>query len=202
RTLPTVSGNRTVVLQAQLTNPTTQTALQALAENQLPPQGARIDSQDATTWDWVKSATPPELPLYQREPEHSPRRASFCSPTPGPRPIMPSHHNDGRSPARLWSPPWAARPACPRTRHTGAPWLGETAAGTRTDGLCPSSSTVRTYNITALSLSIQETANGATDTNGMLFVLNEDKNAILGGQKPAIPLAIRSNTASPTHATH
>jgi len=202
RTVPTVNGNRTIVLQSQLTDPTTQISLEALVENQLPPQGARIDSQDATTWDWVKSSTSSTgLPLYQGEPEDTRCWANFCSPTPGQRPNILFDPNNGRYAWPLLQPHLGQRPPFSPNRHTGAPWLGETAAGTRTDGLCPSSSTVRTYNITALSLSIQETAKGATDTNGMLFVLNEDKNAILGGQKPAIPLAIRSNTASPTDST-
>ena len=34
---------------------------------------------------------------------------------------------------------------------------------------------------------------GRRDANGEIFVLNEDKNAVLDGTKPDEPLAIRSN---------
>jgi hypothetical protein len=55
----TLSDGKTVVLQANYTNPSTQVALESLVEGQLPPKGARFDPgtgpdpDDATVWDPV-----------------------------------------------------------------------------------------------------------------------------------------------------
>src|SRR5690606_26849506 len=48
-------GGKTVVLDSQVTNPNTQTGLETLVTSQLPPQGVRLDKQDATVWDWQKT---------------------------------------------------------------------------------------------------------------------------------------------------
>src|SRR6202042_955104 len=81
--------------------------------------------------------------------------------------------------------------------HSGAPWLGNTGSSTRPDGLCPASAPVLTYNITAITLPITETNGGLNppevDQNGEIFVLNQDKAAVLAGTKPAQPLVIRSD---------
>jgi len=86
------------------------------------------------------------------------------------------------------------RPPFSPNGHSGAPYLGDTATPTRPDGLCPSASAIRPYDITAVSLPIQET-DRETDANGELYVLNEDKAALLAGTKPAQPLVIRSNVS-------
>ncbi|HEX6681476.1 MAG TPA: hypothetical protein VF062_01680, partial [Candidatus Limnocylindrales bacterium] len=75
---------------------------------------------------------------------------------------------------------------------SGAPYLGNTASSTRPDGLCPAAAPQRSYDITAISVAFQAT-NRERDANGEIFVLNEDKNAVLGGTKPVEPLTIRSN---------
>src|SRR5215472_8934854 len=80
----TIQG-KTVVLRSQLTNPSTQIALEDLVEGQLPPQGTRLNPQDATVWNWVKSGTA-SAPDYQGEPEDTHVWADFQSPNPGQRP--------------------------------------------------------------------------------------------------------------------
>ena len=62
----------------------------------------------------------------------------------------------------------------------------------REDGLCPANSSVRKFNLTSISLPIPVSGQG-TDATGKIFVLNEDKQAVLEGRKPAEPLALRAN---------
>jgi FtsP/CotA-like multicopper oxidase with cupredoxin domain len=202
-TLP-ATGNKTIVPQSQLTDPTTQVSVESVVESQLPPPGTRIDSQDATVWDWQKQGTSTQ-PVYVGEAEDAHCWANFCSanpvqgqgPTPplnGNRPQILFNPSNARYTWPLFRPHLGQRPPFSPNGHDGAPWLGDTVnSTTRPDGLCPSGATVRTYNITAITLPIKETAAGDTDPNGQIFVLNEDKADVLAGNKPAIPLAIRSN---------
>ncbi|HEY7201097.1 MAG TPA: multicopper oxidase domain-containing protein, partial [Candidatus Dormibacteraeota bacterium] len=198
------TGNRTIVPAAQLTDPTTQVSLESWVESQLPPPGARLDSRDATTWDWQKQGTATQ-PVYVGEAEDTRCWADFCSATPvqgqgptptlnGSRPQIQFNPANGRYAWPLLRPHFGQRPPFAPNGHGGAPWLGPTGdATTRPDGLCPANAPVRTYNITAITLPIQETSAGDVDPNGQIFVLNEDKQAVLAGTKPAVPLAIRSN---------
>ena len=198
------TGNKTIVAASQLTDPTTQVSLESVVESQLPPPGARLDRTDGTTWDWQKQGSATQ-PVYVGEPEDTRCWADFCSATPvqgqGPTPTL-----NGTRPQILFDPvnaryAWpllrphlGQRPPFSPNGHGGAPWLGPTGnATTRPDGLCPSGAPVRTYNITAITLPIKETSAGDTDPNGQIFVLNEDKQAVLNGSKPAVPLTIRSN---------
>jgi FtsP/CotA-like multicopper oxidase with cupredoxin domain len=191
-----VIEGKTVVPQAQLTNPSTQIALETLVESQLPPQGVPLNPQDATVWNWVKSG-PATAPVYLGEPEDAHTWADFTSPNPGVRPQIMFDPSNGRYAWPLLRPHLGERPPFAPNGHSGAPWLGPTVTSTRPDGLCPASAPVRTYNITAIQVSIKETNGGLNpaqvDSNGQIFVLNEDKQAVLNGTKPAVPLVIRSN---------
>ena len=197
-------GSKTIVPAAQLTDPTTQVSLESVVESQLPPPGARLDARDGTTWDWQKQGTAAQ-PVYVGEPEDTRCWANFCAATPvqgqgaapplnGTRPQILFDPANGRYAWPLLRPHLGQRPPFAPNGHGGAPWLGPTGdATTRPDGLCPASAPVRTYNVTAITLPIQETAAGDVDPNGEIFVLNQDKQAVLSGSKPAVPLAIRSN---------
>ncbi|MDQ3915653.1 MAG: hypothetical protein M3323_10050 [Actinomycetota bacterium] len=186
-----VEGKR-VVPKSQFTDPTTQVALETLVESQLPPQGARLDAQDATVWDWQRQGTA-DAPLYVGEPEDTTCWANYCSATPGKRPPITFNPENGRYAWPLFRPHLGKRPPFTGNYHTGAPWLGETTSPTRPDGLCPASAPVRTYNITAITLPIAQTDTGDTDQNGAIYVLNEDRRAVLNGTKRPEPLVIRSN---------
>jgi hypothetical protein len=192
-----VIEGKTVVLQAELTDPTTQVALETLVENQLPPQGARFDSgtgpdpDDATVWDWLKGGTA-TAPVYLGEPETTSVWENYRSATPGERPEILFNPNNGRPAFPMLRPHLSLRPPFSPNGHSGAPRLGETVTPTRPDGLCPASSPVRHYDITAISLAFQAT-HRERDANGEIYVLNENKDGVLAGTKPFDPLTIRSN---------
>jgi hypothetical protein len=198
-----VIGGKTVVPQAQLTNPRTQVSLESLVEGQLPPQGVRLNAQDATVWDWVKSGTA-TAPVYLGEPEDTHSWANYTAPNPGQRPQIMFDPSNGRYAWPLLQPHLGMRPPFSPNGHSGTPWLGPTTSSTRPDGLCPAGSPVRTYNITAIETPITDqtdsgrTASGSaidpqTDSNGEIFVLNEDVAAVESGAKQAVPLALRSD---------
>ena len=193
-----VIEGKTVVLQANLTSPSTQVALESLVEGQLPPQGVRWvrtdgtnDPDDATVWDWVKGGTP-TAPVYLGEPETTAVWANYISPTPGVRPEILFNPANGRPAYPMLKPHLGMRPPFSPNGHSPAPYLGNTVTSTRPDGLCPSSAPQRSYDITAISVAFQAT-HRENDANGEIFVLNEDKNAVLNGTKPVEPLTIRSN---------
>src|SRR5262249_57546360 len=77
-TVPTLGGNKTVVLQSQLTDPTTQVALETLVESQLPPQGVPVDAQDAAVFNWAKTFSASGQPIYMQEPATTSCWANFC----------------------------------------------------------------------------------------------------------------------------
>jgi FtsP/CotA-like multicopper oxidase with cupredoxin domain len=192
-----VVEGKTVVPQAQLTNPSTQVSLESLVENQLPPQGVPANSQDATVWNYVKSGTS-TAPVYLGEPEDTTSWPDYTSPNPGVRPQIMFDPSNGRYAWPLLSPHLGQRPPFSPNGHSGAPWLGPTGSSTRPDGVCPANAPVLSYNITAIQTPIQETSGGLTgppqvDKNGEIFVLNEDKAAVENGTKPAVPLVIRSD---------
>jgi manganese oxidase len=189
-----VIEGKTVVLN--VTDPNTQISLRTLVESQFPPQGVRLNPQDSTVWDWTTQSSAAG-PIYLGEPEDTHVWADFQSPNPGQRPQIMFDPTNGRYAWPLLRPHLGQRPPFSPNGHSGAPWLGNTVTSTRPDGLCPANSRVLTYNITAITVPITETSGGLNpaevDQNGSIFVLNEDKKAVLNGSKPAVPLAIRSD---------
>jgi FtsP/CotA-like multicopper oxidase with cupredoxin domain len=184
-------GGRTVVLRANVTNASTQVALEDLVESQIPPQGVRVDDEDATVWNWTKEGTA-TAPVYKGEPEDTRVWANFSSTAPGVRPAIQFNPTNGRPAWPMLRPHFAQRPPFSPNGHSGAPWLGENGSAQRPDGLCPSGAPLKTYNVTAVSLPVRQTVR-ETDAGGRLFVLNEDKQALLNGTRPPDPLTIRSN---------
>lgn len=194
---------KTLVQAADLQNPESERSLEDWVESQLPPQGVRLDAQDATVWDWDKQDTV-DGPLYLGEPETDQVWADYASPTPGERPQIAFNPNNGRYAWPLFRPHLGKRPPFAGNGHSGAPWLGEHGSDDRPDGLCPTDDmvpiqgrTMREYPITAITLPIQ-IAKNKVDPDGMIFVLSEDKEAVYAGEKPAQPLAIRSNVGDCT----
>ncbi|HYK30696.1 MAG TPA: hypothetical protein VEV63_02005 [Streptosporangiaceae bacterium] len=197
-----VIEGKTVVPQSQLTDPSTQVSLESLVEGQLPPQGVRFNAQDATVWNWVKSG-PANAPVYLREPEDTTSWADYTPPNPGQRDPILFDPSNGRYAWPLLQPHLGERPPFSPNGHSGAPWLGPNVTATRPDGLCPQGAPLRTYNITAITVPIQETNGGVdakgnpipprTDPNGEIFVLNQHVAATLNGSMAPTPLAIRSD---------
>jgi FtsP/CotA-like multicopper oxidase with cupredoxin domain len=197
----TVEG-KTVVLQSQLTNPSTQVALESLVEGQLPPQGVRLNAQDATVWNYTKGGTS-TAPVYMGEPESTFSWADYTPPNPGQRDPILFDPSNGRYAWPLLAPHLGQRPPFSPNGHSGAPWLGPNVTSTRPDGLCPQGAPLRTYNLTAITVPITETngghdANGnptppAVDKNGEIFVLNQHVAATRAGTMAPTPLAIRSD---------
>jgi FtsP/CotA-like multicopper oxidase with cupredoxin domain len=197
-----VIEGKTVVPQDQLTNPNTQVSVQSLVTNQLPPQGVRFNSQDATVWNWAWGGTA-DQPIALGEPEDTTSWPDYTAPTPGQRPQIMFDPSNGRYAWPLLEPHLGQRPPFSPNGHSGAPWLGPNVTSTRPDGLCPQGAPLRTYNITAITVPIKETnggvdANGnptppAVDQHGEIFVLNQDKAAVLNGTMAPNPLAIRSD---------
>ena len=170
--------------------------LLAFITSQLPPPGQRLDAFDATVWDWIITGLGPSLQVWG-EPETTAVWANYVAATPGQRPEVLFNPANGRYTWPLFRPHLLERPPFAGNGHSGAPWLGERGSADRPDGLCPTDALVphgveRFYPITAITLPIPVTRDAA-DPEGMLFTLNEDKQAILAGDKPAEPLAIRSN---------
>jgi manganese oxidase len=191
KTVNAPQGPRTVVLKANLTNPGTQIALEDLVENQVPPQGTRIDREDAAVWDWVKDDTNPTAPVYKGEPEVAAgTMTNYESPTPGQRPDILFNPTTGRYTWPLLRPHAGQRPPFSPNGHTGAPWLGENTSAGRPDGLCPAANPRRTYDITAIATPVKMT-DAVTEPNGEFFVLNKDRPSVTSTN--AQPLAIRSN---------
>ena len=120
---------------------------------------------------------------------------------------------NGRPAYPLLRPQIGQRPPFTPNGHTGAPWLGEQgdkapAAGgspdpwaKRADGLCPSGSQARNFNVVSLQKPIQVTRQGATDPFGKLFVLAKNKDKVRNGQMPSEPLAIRANVGECVNLT-
>ena len=172
-----------------------QVLLSDLVERQLPPQGVRLDNEDATVWDWQRAGTA-AAPLYHGEPETTQVWANYQSATPGQRSPILFNPTNGRPAWPMLRPHLGLRPPFAGNGHSGAAWLGETGSSTRPDGICPADAPVRTYNVTGVSVPIQQTLR-ERDPAGTVFVLNEDKDRVLAdaasGVKAPDPLTIRSN---------
>lgn len=193
-----VDDGKTLV--ATVDNPATETALTDWIADQLPPAGVPFDKNDATVWDWTSTGSGASYQVWG-EPEETMSFAGWESPNPGVRPEVLFNPKNGRYTYPLFRPHVAARPPF-TARHTGAPWLGEDMKEGRLDGLCAKDGLAgvdlggvaqkRFYPVSAIMLPLQVTAD-RVDPDGQIFVLNEEEAAIRRGDKPAEPLAIRSN---------
>ncbi len=203
-----VDWHRTIVADsAGSYNPLTQVKLSDWIRDQLPPQGVRIDANDATVWNWNTTGADAALQVFG-EPEETLAMANWKSPTPGVRPEVRFNPKNGRYAWPLFRPHAAQRPPF-TARHSGSPWLGEQMIPGRMDGLCANNlvhpnvfvglKAQRFYPVSAITLPIQVTRAtppgrpSASDPDGMLFVLNEHKADVFAGSRPAEPLTIRSN---------
>jgi hypothetical protein len=188
----TIEG-RTVIGSGTPTS--NQVLLSDLVERQLPPQGVRLDNNDATVWDWERAGTAAS-PLYNGEPETTEVWPNYQSATPGLRSPILFNPTNGRPAWPMLRPHLGMRPPFAGNGHSGAAWLGETGSSTRPDGICPQNAPVKTYNVTGISVPVQQTLR-EQDENGRVYVLNEDKDRVLAdarnGVKAPDPLAIRSN---------
>ncbi len=206
---------KTVVLEAKDPH---QISLREWVESQLPPQGKRLDDDDATVWDWTFEERN-GLPLYLGEPEITKEEkwANYESPTPGER--LPIRFNpiNGRYAWPLFRPHLGQRPPFAPNGHSGAPWLGEQVSEERRseerrDWLCPDpqqwgipQQTIRHYPISAVPvdvprMDIPKNEVGNIDRDGKIFVLNEDirgetpdGKVLFAKSKNIEPLVIRSN---------
>lgn len=195
-----VDGGRTLVADDDLVNPNTQMALSEWIAGQLPPPGEPLDKFDATVWDWTTTGSGGGLQVWGA-PESDEPFAGYVSATPGERPEVLFNPKNGRYTWPLFRPQKGQRPPF-TARHSGAPWLGEEMREGRLDGLCavngvdPSvdvgNAVKRFYPVSSITLPIPITAD-KVDPDGQIFVLNEEEDAVLNGEKAAEPLAIRSN---------
>ncbi|UWM50641.1 hypothetical protein N0X72_17480 [Streptomyces carpaticus] len=196
-----VIEGREVVPDAEVTDPDTQIGLEQLVESHLPPQGARWgtedgtpDPDDATVWDWVKEDRGGPAPVYRGEPETDAVWANYRSPDPGSRPDILFNPDTGRPAYPMLRPHLGMRPPFSPNGHAGSPGVGEIADENNPGAMCPADAEVRSFDITAVSVPIQTTER-ERDENGRIFVLNEDKDAVLAGDREVEPLVIRSNVA-------
>jgi FtsP/CotA-like multicopper oxidase with cupredoxin domain len=181
---------------------------------QLPPQGIRKGVEDASVWNWAIDRSNPDAPVYLGEPEDTRPWPDLPNVVPGHPGSLPGDELVGTRPKIKFNP-LNGRPAWPLLRphigfrppfsangHSGAPYLGENGDADKTstvdpfagraDGLCPTGSQLRRFNVVAITLPIRNTPT-AIDPDGMIFVLAKNRDAVLAGTKPAEPLAIRTN---------
>lgn len=197
--LGTQVDGKTLVPAANLVDSLTELALEDHVAGLLPPAGVRLDSQDATVWDWQIDYVngDPTQPLVLGEPDDTAVWANYASETPGQRPQMKFNLDNARLAWPQFSPHLGTRPPFSPNGHSGAPWLGENGDPGRPDAVCPSTDVVPgrqilNYPITAIDTPI-EVADGVFKPDGKIYTLNEDLDDVRSGAKPAEPLVLRSN---------
>ena len=198
----TVDDNRTIVADADVSNPDTQIGVLQWIKQLLPPAGVPLDKFDNTVWNWTSTGGGGDLQVWG-EPEGDTWFGGYVTPLEvGERPEVLFNPKNGRYTWPLFRPHLGQRPPF-TARHTGAPWLGEEMKPGRIDGLCAvngvhpavdvgTTSVKRFYPVSAITLPLQVTKTNV-DPDGQIFVLNEDEEAIRDGRQAAEPLAIRSN---------
>jgi manganese oxidase len=201
----------------------TRSNLDSWIRPQLPAQGVPNGIEDASVWNWKIDTADPQKPVYLGEPEDpGTAHPGWPDLVQGVAGHFGSYPNDtfvGNRPRILFNPD-NGRPAFPLMRthvghrppfsgsgHTGTPWLGPSigmpqtnpmgmAYAMRTDGLCPNGAPLRTFNVVAISTPAQVTEKAGVagqDLGATIFVLAQDKEDVLAGRKPVVPLAIRAN---------
>lgn len=164
--------------------------LAAWVERQLPPPGVPADDE-AAVWDWAAVNTSSGL-LYYGEPETNLTWPNYRSPAPGTRPELRFNPVNGRPSYPMLTPHLGKRPPF-APGHGPAPYLGPDVGPGRADGLCPAGARPLDYNVVALSVPVKYNDLGDEDPQGEVFVLAEDKPAVVAGTKPAKNLVIRAN---------
>jgi hypothetical protein len=186
---------------------------------QLPSQGVRIDDQDSTVWNWQKQGDlylgePEDKTPYPNYTTAADRERLDGHPAlmPGDVPVGPEDRPEikfnplnGRPAFPLMRPHIGQRPPFSPNGHSGAPYLGEngdqaktTPAGVpdpwagRADGICPSGSPVRHFNIVAIDVNAPVTST-QSDPDGKVYVLAQDVDKVLADPNLVTPLAIRAN---------
>ena len=200
-----VDDGRMIVADADVVDPNTQIGVLEWISNMLPPPGLRLDNRDATVMDWTSTGSGATLQIWG-EVESSVAFPGYVSEIPGQRPELLFNAKNARYQWPHVRPHVAERPPF-SARHSGAPWLGEKMKEGRVDGLCAQNgvhpgvdvgdNVERYYPVSSITLPIAIT-NDATDQDGMIFVLNEEEQAIRNGQKPIEPLVVRSNVGDCT----
>jgi hypothetical protein len=195
-----VDDGRMIVADADVVDPSTQIGILEWITNMLPPQGARLDNNDATVMDWISTGDGVTLQVWG-EVESSEPFAGYVSTIPGQRPELLFNPKNARYQWPHVRPHVADRPPF-SARHSGAPWLGEKMKEGRYDGLCAQNgvhpgvdvgdNVERYYPVSSITMPIQITSD-SSDQDGMIFVLNEEEQQIRSGQKAAEPLVVRSN---------
>ena len=194
----TVEG-KTILAAVDVTDTSTEISVEDWATQHLPPQGVTLDDEDATVWDWIIDYVggDPSQPLVLGEPDDATAWPTYSSPTPGQRNPVTFNLTNGRLSWPTFTPHLAKRPPFAPNGHSGVPWLGEQASATRPDGLCVDPADVPGrrvlyYPITSIDTPIEIQA-GQVVPDGMLYVLNETKDAVIAGTAPKEPLVIRAN---------
>ena len=194
----TVVEGKTLLPAVQVTDSTTQISIEDWAAGLLPVQGVPFDDLDATVWNWTIHYIDGDRnkPLVLSEPESPTAWVNYTpQPTTWPegRPEILFNPTNGRYAWPLMRPHLGRRPPFSPNKHSGAPWAGETATATRPDGMCPDTApNTRFYPVTAIQKPLKVTP-VSTDPGGMIYVLNEDKQAVVSGAKEPEPLVLRSN---------
>jgi FtsP/CotA-like multicopper oxidase with cupredoxin domain len=189
--------------------------LDAWIRPQLPPQGLPRTGQDPTVWDWKVSGTsskpvylgaPADPTVYPDSPNGLPGQPNLMAVDAGHvvtnRPAILFNPINGRPAYPMFRPHIGQRPPFTGSGHTGAPYLGANASAPatsatdpwagRSDGLCPASRPLRTFNVVAIATPIKRTPT-VTDPEGKIFVLAHDKAATYADPAKGTPLAIRAN---------
>ena len=132
----------------------------------------------------------------------------------GNRPVLLFNPLNGRPAYPLMRPHLGMRPPFSPNGHSGAPYLGASgdkpvssgsSSGSgvdpwaqRADGICPRNdrdgqpTALRRFNVVAVERAVQVTPLD-TDPAAKVYVLAQDKDAVLAGTKPVEPLALRAN---------
>ncbi|MGA9277858.1 multicopper oxidase domain-containing protein, partial [Ilumatobacter sp.] len=197
--LGTQVDGQTIVAEVDLVDDATELALEDYVAGILPPQGVRLDTDDATVWDWQIDYVDGDLtqPLVLGEPDDTAVWANYASETPGVRPAVDFNLDNARLAWPMFRPHLGTRPPFSPNGHGGAPWLGEDGDASRPDAVCPSTDVVPgrrvlNYPVTALDIPI-EIADGIENPNGKIYALSENVDDIRDGTMPVEPLVLRSN---------
>jgi len=186
------SVNSTQLIGLQLPNGTTitQDNVDAIVENQLPPQG-EANPNGASVWGWAVEQTG-QGPLYLGEPETTRSWANYEPDEPGERDPIQFNPENGRVAFPMLEPHLGERPPF-APGHGPAPYLGNETAGTADDRLCPESTRDIEYDVVATGANVSYNQRGDVDDDGMVFAHAKDANAVQNGSINPPSLVLRAN---------